>query len=202
MVQWLLSLPKKVLVVLVLTTAIVFIVAQDPPHTLCRTQIENFKLRQKGKIYKNPNIKTRKKPLMEIVIMKCRESNSPGNCYELFSKTKDFIRDFKTVSLSCRDSLSSLSKVRSTLFEIYRLMIQLAWGDGSSKDHYDKTNWLSSADVSLFCAVKENIVTFYGSATLLNLERKVFKKLPGTKKMSENRIRELALVSQDCAIYL
>ncbi len=188
---------------MVLTTAIVFIVAQDPPHTLCRTQIENFKLRQKGKIYKNPNIKTRKKPLMEIVIMKCREGNSPGNCYELFSKTKDFIRDFKTVSLSCRDSLSSLSKVRSTLFEIYRLMIQLAWGDGSSKkDHYDKMNWLSSADVSLFCAVKENIVTFYGPATLLNLERKVFKKLPGTKRMSENRIRELALVSQDCAIYL
>ena len=201
MVQWLLSLPRKILVVLVLTTAIVFIIAQDPPHSLCRTQIENFKSRQKGKIYKNPKIKTRKLPLMEVLIAKCKKGNSPGNCYELFSKTQEFLRDFKTVSLFCRDSLSSLSKVRETLFEIYSLMIRLAWGDGVS-DHYDKINWLSAADVSLFCAVKENIIAFYGKADLLRMERAVFKKLPGTQNMRERRIRELALVSQNCAIYL
>ena len=201
MVQWLLSLPKNIFVVLVLGAAILFIVAQDPPHTICRTQIENFKSQQMGIIYKDSAVKTRKKPLLSVLIENCKKYNSPGSCYGLFSRIKVFINGFKVVSVDCRNPFSSLSKVRETLFEVYSLMIRIAWGDAPSTEHQDKLNWLSDVDISLFCLIKEQILFFYGKNNLLNLEKKIFKKLPGAKGMNESRIRELALVSENCSLY-
>ncbi len=201
MVQWLLSLPKNIFVILVLGVAIIFIVVQDPPHTVCRTQIENFRSQQKGIIYKNPNIKTRSKPLITVMIGNCKKYNSPGSCYGLFSRVKALIHSFKVVSVDCRNSFASLSKVRQTLFEVYSLMIRIAWGEVPPTEYQDQKNWLSDVDISLFCLIKERILFFYEKPALMNLEKKIFKRLPGTKNMSENRIRELALVSENCSNY-
>lgn len=203
MVQWLLSLPKNIFVVLVLGVAILFIVAQDPPHTICRTQIENFKSQQEGIIYRDPNLKAeiKKLPLLETLVKSCKKYNSPGSCYGLFSKIKNFIDDFKLVSIDCREGFASLSKVRSTLFEVYGLMIRIAWGQAPPTEYQDKLAWFTDVDLSLFCLIKKQILFFYGKSSLLNLERKVLKKLPGAKGMSEDSIRELALVSENCSHY-
>lgn len=201
MVQWFLSLPKNIFVILVLGVAIIFIVAQDPPHTICRTQIENFKSQQAGILYKDSAVKTRKQPLLAVLIENCKKYNSPGSCYGLFSRIKVFINDFKVVSVDCREPFSILSRVRGVLFEVYSLMIRIAWGDAPATEHQDKLNWLSDVDVSLFCLIKEKILFFYGKNDLLNLEKKVFKKLPDANSMNESRIRELALVSENCSLY-
>ena len=188
---------------MVLGIAIIFIVAQDPPHTICRTQIENFKSQQKGIIYKDPSLKREIKrlPVLEVLIKSCKKYNSPGSCYGLFSKIKNFINDFKLVSIDCREPFSTLSKVRSTLFEVYGLMIRIAWGEAPSPDHHDKLAWFTDVDLSLFCLIKKKILFFYGKNSLLSLERKVLKTLPGAKGMNESRIRELSLVSENCAFY-
>lgn len=203
MVQWFLSLPKNIFVVLVLGAAILFIVAQDPPHTICRTQIQNFRSQQEGIIYRDPNLRReiKKPPLLEVLIENCKKYNSPGSCYGLFSKIKKFINDFKLVSMDCREPFASLSKVRSTLFEVYGLMIRIAWGDAPSTERHDKLGWFTDVDVSLFCLIKEKILFLYGRESLLSLDRRVFKKLPGAKGMDEGRIREWALVSENCALY-
>ena len=203
MIQWFLSLPKNIFVILVLGVAIIFIVGQNPPHTICRTQIKNFQSQQKGIIYKGPSLKKgmKKPPLLEVLLESCKKYNSPGSCYGLFSKVKVFIKDFKLVSVDCREPFSGLSKVRSTLFEAYGLMIRIAWGDAPSPDHHDKLAWFTDVDISLFCLIKKEILFFYGKDSLLSLERKVFKKLPGAKDINESRIRELALVSENCALY-
>jgi len=200
-VQWLLSLPKNILVIVVLAAAIILIVAQDPPHTICRTHINNFKSRQKGVLYKDPNIKTRQKPLLAVLVESCKKYNTPGSCYGLFSKIKTFINGFKVISVDCYPVFSGLRKVREALFEVYSLMIRIAWGDKPPLEYQDKLNWFSDVDISLFCLVKEKVLLLYGKSSLLNLERKVFKKLPGTKNMNENRIRELSIVSENCSRY-
>ena len=176
--------------------------AQDPPHTMCRTQIENFKQTQKGIIYEDPNIKTKENlPLLTILIQECKKYNSPGACYGLFSRIKHFIHDFKLVSKDCRQDFSSLSKVKKNLFEVYGLMVRLAWGDAPPVEYQDKMNWLSDLDISLFCLIKDQIFFFYEKSSLLNLERTIFKQLPGTENMNERRIRELAIVSENCSSY-
>ncbi len=201
MVKWLLSLPKSMLAFLVLGTAIVFIVAQDPPHTVCRAQIENFKSQQKGIVYKDPKIKTRQKPLIAVMVESCKQHNSPGSCYGLFSRIKRLIHDFKVVAVQCKASFAGLSEVRKALFAVYGLMIRIAWGDEPPTAYQDKKKWLSDVDMSVFCLLKERILFFYGKEALINLEKQVFKKLPGVKSMKESRIRELALVSENCSVY-
>ncbi len=201
MLQWLLSLPRKIFVILILGGAIIFIVLQNPPHTICRTQIDNFKSRQKGMIYKDPKIKTRTKPLMDILIANCKKFSSPGSCYGLFSRARVFIHEFRLISSDCYKSFSLLGKVKNTLRSLYSLMIRLAWGDAPATEYGNKFHWLSHIDISLFCSIKEQIFILYGQSTLLSWERKIFQKLPEAKKMTESRIRELSLVSENCALY-
>ena len=198
--QLLVSLPKAIIAVVLIAAGIIFIVANDPPHTFCRTQIENFKDAQIGILYKDSNIKTRTKPLLEVLVDTCKKYSAPGSCYGLFSKIRVFVQDFKLVSGDCRQEFSSLSKVRKTLFGVYGLMIRLAWGDAPPK-HYNKLAWLSTVDVSLFCVLKERIIRLYGKEALLSLERKTFKLLPGAENMNEDNIREVSLVSENCARY-
>ncbi len=199
MTKWLLSLPKNVLVILTLTIAIAFIVLQDPPHTLCRTQIENFKSRQIGRIYKNPKIKHRKKPLMTFLMEQCKKGNSPGSCYEFFSILRKFVNDFKIVSTSCYPSLAQVAQIKPTLFKTYKLMVKLAWGAEKVKDPYNKLQWLSVADVSLFCSLKSSILNLYGQEQLSSLNKNILAHhLPGASKMPPAQVKELALTSEIC----
>lgn len=200
MIKWFLDLPKKIFVVLVLGIAIIFIVLQDPPHTICRTQLENFKSRQKGIIYKNPAVKTRKKPIMFLLINECKKNSTPGSCYGLFSKIKKFIHDFKLISYDCRTNLSNISEVKKVLFKTYSLMVRLAWGDTApAVEYYNKFNWFSDVDISLFCLIKTQISTLYGNKILFKLDQKVFKKLPGIEGKRQKQIRELSIVSTNCS---
>lgn len=202
MVKWLLRLPRTIFVTLVLGIAMLFMFIKDPPHTICRTQLDTFKSRQTGIIYKNPKLEIQKKPIMFLLIQECKNNSIPGSCYGLFSKIKKLMYDFKIVSYDCRKHFSSLSTVKNILFTVYRLMIHLAWGDKPSSTRYaDKLNWLSNVDISLFCTIKKNIRDIYGNQSLLNLENTTFKQLPGSEGMSEVAIRELAIVSLVCSSY-
>ena len=204
MQKWLSTLSKTTLAVLVITGAIIFIIAQDPPHSICRTQIENFKTSQKGFLDKDPKVKTRKKPLLEVLIDTCKQHNSPGSCYGLFSRTRKFIRDFKLVSTSCRTEFASLSKVRNQLSALYILMIRLAWGDTPPVAYQDKLGWLSDVDMSLFCLIKKEALFFYGPNILKQWEQKAFQKLSdlhGAKGLSPNKLKELSIVSESCSHY-
>ena len=204
MQKWLSTVSKTTLVVLVLTGAIIFIVAQDPPHSICRTQIENFKNSQKGFLYKDPNVKTRKKPLLDVLIENCKKYNSPASCYGLFSRAKKFIRDFKLVSTSCQKEFASLSAVRKKLSSLYILLIRLAWGDAPPVAYQDKLGWLSDIDMSLFCLIKKEALFFYGPKTLNQWEQKAFNKLKqhhGAENLSQKKIREISIISENCGHY-
>ena len=201
MLNQFLSLPKSIVAVVVLTGVILFMVLEDPPHSVCRTQIENFKTSQKGFLYKDPAIKTRKKPLLDLMIATCKKNNSPGSCYGLFSKARKFISDFKLVSVSCRKDFAGLSAVRKKLFSLYSLMIRLAWGDKPPTAYQDKLGWFSDVDLSLFCLIKKEILYFYGSAELKAEGPKIFKKLPGAESLSLKKIKELSILSENCAHY-
>ena len=203
--QWFSTLSKTTLAVLVLTGAIIFIVTQDPPHSICRTQIENFKNSQKGFLFKDPKVKTRNQPLLDVLIENCKKYNSPASCYGLFFRTKRFIRDFKLVSTSCRKEFASLGVVREKLSTLHNLMIRLAWGDVPPVAYQDKLGWLSDVDMSLFCLIKKEALFFYGSSTLKQWEQEAFKKLKQhhhkAKDLTQNKLKELSIVSENCAHY-
>jgi len=199
MKQWLLSIPRGILVTAVIVIAVILIVLQDPPHTVCRTQIDRFKYWQEGTIYPVKDNKLNKAPAMQTLLKSCKELSSPGGCYGLFHRARVFLRDFDLVSVDCKESFVALKEVKDTLFVIYDLMIRLAWGDQPPDVcEGNLLNWFSSLEVSLFCSVKNHIINLYGEQQLMVLERNTFKKLPGAGNLSEDEIREVALVSQSC----
>ena len=201
MVQWLLSLPRPLFVFLVLTTAILFILFNDPPHTICRVQINQFKSWQEGLIYKARNDKLNKKPLMQTLMKTCKDLAEPGACYGLFSRIKVFIRDFHVVSEDCKMELSELPAVKKTLLSVYDLMIRLAWGDEPPDVRKgQKFNWLSALDRELFCSVKQKIISLYGEQTLSAQEQKTFLQLPGADSLKTDDIQDRSLVSQYCSM--
>ena len=199
MEQWLLSIPRGVLVTAVIIIAIGLIVLQDPPHTVCRTQIDRFKHWQAGTIYKLKGDKLNKAPAMQVLFKNCKKLSSPGGCYGLFARTRTFLRDFNLVSVDCKQSFVTLKEVKSTLFSIYDLMIRLAWGDRPPDVRQGNLlNWFSDLEVSLFCSIKNRIIDLYGEQQLMTLEQNTFKKLPGVENLNEGQIREVALVSRNC----
>ena len=201
MEQWLLSIPRGVLVTAVIIIAIVFVLLQDPPHTICRTQIDRFKYWQQGVIYKLEGDKLSKAPAMQTLLKNCKKLSSPGACYGLFAKTRVFLRDFELVSVDCREDFAELTPVKNTLFSVYSLMIRLAWGDRPPDVRQGNLlNWFSSLEISLFCTIKKHISALYGEQQLMALEQKTFKKLPGAENLNEDQIREVSLVSRNCQL--
>ena len=199
MEQWLLSIPRGVLVAAVIIIAIAVIVLQNPPHTVCRTQVDRFKYWQQGSIYKLQGDKLNKAPAMQVLLKNCKKLSSPGGCYGLFNKTRVFLRDFDLVSVDCKESFVALKEVKSTLFAMYDLMIRLAWGDQPPDVRKGNLfNWFSDLEVSLFCSIKKHIINLYGEEQLRVLEQNTFKKLPGVENLNEGQIREVALVSRHC----
>ena len=199
MERWLLSIPRWLLVTVIIAGATALIVLRDPPHSICRTQIDRFKYWQEGSIYKLKNDKLKKAPAIPTLIKNCKKLNSPGACYGLFSKTRVFLRDFDLVSVDCQESFAALGAVKKTLFSIYSLMIRLAWGDTPpSARTGQQLNWFSDLELNLFCSIKKQIIRLYGNEMLLSLERQTFKKLPAVENLDEMQIRERALVSQKC----
>ncbi len=199
-IKWFASLPRKIFVTLILGAVIVLVVLQDPPHTICRTQIENFKARQKGRLYKNPDVKTRKKPLMDVLMAECKTHSSPGSCYGLFAQVHKLINDFNVISQDCMQNLAAVSRVRKTLFQVYDLMVRLAWQEVPAHLVHSKFNWFSTADVALFCKLKNSAEELYGEQTLKQWNGRVFKTLLGTQAVSSEAY-ERSLISESCTSF-
>ncbi|MDB2426225.1 hypothetical protein N9W41_01635, partial [bacterium] len=95
------NLSRKVVVFVALVGGVLFILISDPPHTLCNTQIKNFKEIQKGFLYLSKKPKTAKvETLYNILYTNCRDSNSPGGCYELFVQLRKMLKDSETINIS------------------------------------------------------------------------------------------------------
>ena len=201
MLDKLYKLPRFLLVFILLASGIVFVLVNDPPHSLCKTQIEQFKKAEKGILFKD-SLSIYKQPLITRLIEQCRISNSPGGCYGLFGRLRRLLRDFHLVSSDCTSQLSSLFEVKKTLFGQLKLMTFLAWREELLTGKVSKFNWLSSADMVLFCRIKHKVILFYGRPLYSQFEQGVIKSLPGSEKQNPVFIKKKTIFSESCSRYL
>lgn len=183
------KLPRSVLATLLIGIGIFFIIANDPPHHICDTQMEHFDQEQK-------RLGDRKK-----WIKNCRDTNSPGGCYELFSYLNRTLKNFYLVSQQCLSSLSSRSDVKKVLLEGMELMVQLAWREEVLLGKVSKFNWLGPADMTLFCDLKDRVIAFYGRAVFDSFEKQLLAKLSSDKTVNPDRVRKKSILSEYCINY-
>ncbi len=195
------NLPKNVLAILVVTLGTAFIVLSQPPHTVCESQLEQIRESQKAFLFRPAASKVRLTTQYEILRDRCKASNNPGGCYELFQRVKKLLSDLETLTRECVEAGNNISEVKRTLWDTAELMVRLAWSEKPPTTYSTKFNWLDVADVSLFCRLRTRISSIYGESSWESFRERMMRDLPGAKDLARNQVWEFTLFSENCARY-
>ncbi|MGI9549470.1 MAG: hypothetical protein ACR2M7_05825 [Bdellovibrionales bacterium] len=195
------KLPKTLVALIAISIGIFFILVNDPPHKFCDTQIENFQSVQAGILFKNPKEKVYSLPIIPRLLKICRETVSPGACYEYFSYLNRLLTDFKLVVPECFKDLSEIKEVRDQLFIGMETMVLLSWREEVLSGKVSKLNWLNRSDMALFCDIKKEVQILYGRDTLKFFENNIISKLPNSKQAAPARLRKFSILSESCSKY-
>lgn len=199
--QFFKSLSRTTLAFLVIGGGILFIIITDPPHTLCDSQLEAFEKSQQGFLYLNPKNKGAETTKHQRLVNQCKISNNPGGCYEYFLGLKEMLKDVRAVPDECLEDLGGVSRYRKAVWEAIGLLADLAWGEKPPETYYEKFGWLNTADVSLFCHLKQNAVTIWGREEWRRYQEKKMLAHAGAESMERKKIWEATLFSVNCAEY-
>ncbi len=195
------KLPKNLMAFVFIGIGIAFILLNDPPHKFCDTQVEHFKSIQTGVIFPDSKDNIYDLPVITRSLKICRETVSPGACYEYFSHLNRLLRDFELISIDCLKELSQINEIKDNLFKGVNTMVQLAWREKVIGGEVDKFNWLSPSDMSLLCSIKKKIIMLYGRENLKVFEQTILSNLPNTKKISLANLRKFSILSEPCSRY-
>ena len=201
MLNSLYKLPKSLLAVLFIGGGIAFMILNDPPHTFCDSQIEQFKKIQRGILYRNPKDFHKEKSILNRTKNTCWTEGAPGACYEYFAYLKRLLKDFHVLSPDCVHLIYSTPAVQQALSSALTLMTALAWREEVLAGQVSKFNWLTRADLSLFCEVKNKYIVQYGQENYQLLENQIINQLPLQRKVSGQLIKKRSILSEPCAIY-
>lgn len=200
--NWFNGFSKNALAFLAIAAGIIFIIATSPPHTVCDSQIEVIKDSQKHFLYKDPpKSKVIKTTEYQALFERCKASNDPGGCYELFQKIKILLDDLTTLSQECASAGGSIDEVKKALWESIDLIVRLAWGEKPPPAYNAKFNWLDKADVTLFCNLKAKIGYVFGESAYDSFRERLMKDLPGAKDLTRQQVWEMSLFSENCSRY-
>lgn len=173
------QIPRSVLVGGTLLIGIILFFVIQKPHSVCDSQLEVFRESQKGQIFSYKVKNSNRPALYPRVVEACRMGNSAGGCYEMFSILKKLVRDLDASPHECLVPFGEVSEVKKALSEGAQLMVQLAWGEKPPENAFNKFGWLQTADIGLFCSLKQVYMRVYGEQGWNDLRTATHKKLPG-----------------------
>jgi hypothetical protein len=173
------SLPKPILVFLVLSGVVAFFFIFDPPHTVCDTEEAAFREKLIGQIFPTVIKKNKIPPVLTRTKEACQLGNSPGSCYEYFMVLKKVIDGVGKATSECTLQLFEMSEVKATLNDGVEMMVRLAWGVKPPEPNLDRFGWLQESELALFCRMKNVYIRSVGEEGWSELRQKLFTKLPG-----------------------
>jgi hypothetical protein len=201
MQDFLKSLSKHTLAIIILVVAVLFVVISDPPVTVCRTQVDDFLKSMVGELTLDP-----KKPLIQTStfqrhIYVCKTSNSVGGCLPLFTSMRRVLDKMKLVSLDCRSTLAGESVVRGFLTESIKIIVRLAWGETPPKSAFEKNGWLEVMELALFCRLQREYVGLYSEASWGSFRESMMKDLPQIGALDRAEVWNRSILSTNCGAY-
>lgn len=193
------QIPKEVLAIAILVSGLIVFMLFDPPKTQCDVQIELFKKSQGDFIFSQETKSGSRPANFDKFLARCRESNGPGGCYELFQHLKQFNHDLNAVPKQCQETVSSLNEVSKIFTQSLSVFIQLAWGYQPPLTSNLKQGWLDQSETYLFCLLKSDYVRLYGDESWKLIIDKNLKKLPGSEMIKDPQmLNQLSLGSFVC----
>ncbi len=198
------TLSKTTLAMIIIAGGIFLLILIDPPHTLCDTQVSEFKKKQKTFLISGDKKILNKKtpPSIDKLIKSCVENNSPGGCLEYFYKLKTMLRDFNNVSSECSAKVGSIKPFKTALWDALELLVRSGWGKVPPAVASEKRGWLSYSDVRLYCKLKNTVQKNYGKDRWTKFRERLLKSLPKADAMERERVWSLVILSVNCSKYL
>jgi hypothetical protein len=174
------SIPKSVLVSVVLLLGVGALFVFSRPHTLCDTQIDSVKDSQKGQLFPGSNEK--KPPAYEKALANCKlGEGSPGACFEYFKILIRLTEDLEPLSPTCGETLAEVKPIRKALAEGISMMVELAWGEAPPEKGEKVTGWLEGPDLALYCKMKSDWLKYFGGESFEHLKDSIYDHLPARK---------------------
>lgn len=199
--QLLNSIPRFLLVLGLIALGFFFIINQNPPKTVCDTQLEVFREIQAAFLYgSSENGKPRPAQFLELH-QTCLNQNSPGGCYDFFEKLKKLAVDLGNISRECSVRVTDEEQVRNALFRSLKLMTQIAWGEREPKTMYAKYSWFDASEISIFCDVKKVTKRTLAPEDFLNWKNQIQNGLPGADQVEKETLDRKSLFSTPCDAY-
>ena len=177
------SLPKPLLVLLVLGGAIAFFITSSPMHTVCDTQLEVLREAQKGNVFPSvvtvKGTKQRIPPAITKFKESCQVGNSAGACYQYFTSLRSIAVDIGKASSECTPMMFEVEELKRAMTDGIEVMARIAWGAKPPDEGFARFNWLQDSEVAVFCRLKNIYVRAVDEEGWEVLRRSIYKKLPG-----------------------
>ena len=194
-------IPKNLLAFLAIVGGIAFIIAQQHPHTLCDSQTEVIRQNQQRFLYKDPKAIKIETTLYQKLRDQCIKTNDPGGCYEWFQELRTMNHDLGTLTSECATALADEKEYSTAVKEPIKYMAQIAWGTAPPSSYMAKFGWLDTADITLFCHLRDRYIIFYGEDAWEAFRTKLMLDLPGAKDLPRNQVKDLTILNENCARY-
>jgi len=186
--QFINSIPKPFLVTVICAVSVFVILMANPQYTECHAQIEIFKKNLLADIFMQQGQRRAFSPRLASQISNCKQGNGPGGCFELFQTSRKVLRELRNFPETCNADLAGMGEVRRAIESPMALMVQVAWGDEPPEGPEHRFRWFESADIALFCQLREVYERLYGAEAYLAFRTAVGAGLPGESATFEKGI--------------
>lgn len=198
--QKLQRLPQLLIGFLVLSGALLFMSYYDPPRSLCELQMQEVEKHLLKGFYSVNHRSGGFEGRLKTAYQKCLSTNSAGGCLDMFSRFGHLASSVKNLPSECGQHPST-QKVQRFLARGLRLLAMIGWGEKPPENKYNKTAWLDSTDLGLFCRMKFQYRRLYGDQAWKQLAWSTLPGLPGAKELDKRQLWDRGLFSNSCKAF-
>lgn len=192
-----------------ISIGIAFIILNDPPHSLCDSQIENFLSEQEGflKLRKGQSTVVdqesgeKRKTVFEEAQFLCKRGYGPGGCLEFVMNLRKLRRQLDQVSQECRKEVFQIPLVENTIWSSLDLFVKMAWGDKPPDGGFARRGWFEISEMTEYCQIKRLAQLYYGKEAWQSHREQWMREVPGADKLDRNQVWERILISENCDRY-
>lgn len=189
------SIPKSILVTIILIIGILMIVIGDPPRNACDAQLDLFFKAQLGKV---SSMRGKVGSLLVRTAKYCGDTKTYGGCAEFHNTVRGVLRELHNVTPECTLKVITNEKIRMILKESMILMVKSAWGEKIPEPGPNVYGWMTMSEFALFCGMKRLVYEHMDDDAWETWVRSIIAKLPQAHELSFNQSFERSLFSLRC----
>ncbi len=189
-------LPKLLVGFSVLLIVLVGLYFYDPPQSICDVQMEEVNARLLNGFYSDKSEGLYGQAVVTAFEF-CTRTNSPGGCYDMFTRLDFLEKQVKTIPEKC-GTHPTLESIKRALERGLKLFVDIAWGDQPPANKYNKTSWLDHKDIGLFCRLKNEYIRLFGASEWKTQMATIAPQLPGVEGLRKQDIWDKSLFSYPC----